>query len=65
MKLLTFQKPNKFYLFFLAYFVTIFLRQLLNDRIMGTFGHKYEYFFRMYSYVLSHILSFIPYFIYK
>ena len=65
MKLLTFQKPNKFYLFFLAYFVTIFLRQLLNDHIMGTFGHKYEYFFRMYSYVLSHILSFIPYFISK
>ena len=63
MKLLTFQKPNKFYFFFLAYFISIFIRQYLNEIQLGKDDHKYKYFFRMYATILSHILSFIPHFI--
>ena len=63
MKLLTFQKPNKFYFFFLLYFIAIFTRLLLNSKVFISENKKANYFFRMFSYILSHILSFIPYFI--
>ena len=63
MKLLTFQKPNKFYFLFLAYFIAIFSRHLLNDKVFKSENKKANYFFRMYSYISSHLLSFIPFFI--
>ena len=65
MKLLTFQKPNKFHFLFLAYFIAIFIRESLNDKVFNSGNVKADYFFRMFSYILSHILSFIPYFISK
>ena len=63
MSLLTFQKPNKFYFFFLAYFIAIFTRPFLNGQVFSSNNEKADLFFRMFSYILSHILSFIPYFI--
>ena len=61
MKLIIFQKPNKFHFFFLAYFVAILTRLFLNHIVFSSDNLKANLFFRMYSYILSHILSFIPY----
>ena len=62
MKLLTFQKPNKFHFLFLAYFIAILGRLLFNNsRILIGKNIKAYLFFQMYLNMLSHILSFIPY----
>ena len=62
MKLLSFQKPNKFHFFFLAYFIAIFGRLILhNNQILIGTNIKAYFFFQIYLNLLSHILSFIPY----
>ena len=62
MKLLTFQKPNKFYFFFLAYFIAEFFRLVLYSYdALGNDNAKAYHLFKMYLNILSHILSFIPY----
>ena len=63
MGLLTFQKPNKFYFFYLAYFIAIFIRQLLNNVIRVKGKDKPKILLFTYILILSRILSFIPYFI--
>jgi len=62
MELLSFQKPNKFHFFFLAYFIAIFGRLILhNNQILIGTNIKAYFFFQIYLNLLSHILSFIPY----
>ena len=63
MGLITFQKPNKFYFFYLAYFIAIFIRQLLNNVIRVKGKDKPKILLFTYILILSRILSFIPYFI--
>ena len=63
MGLLTFQKPNKFYFFYLAYFIAIFIRQLLNNVIRVKGKDKPKILLFTYILILSRILSFIPYLI--
>ena len=63
MKCITFQKPKLYHLFFLCYFVSMFFREYLNDVLFENLKFKSGYFFRMYTYIISHLISFIPYFI--
>ena len=63
MKCITFQKPNIYYLFFLGYFISIFSRDYINDLLFNHSKYKSVYLYRMYVYILSHLLSFIPYLI--
>lgn len=63
MKCITFQKPKVYHLFFLGYFAAMFFREYLNDVLFENLKFKSGYFFRMYTYILSHLISFIPYFI--
>ena len=64
MKCITFLKPNIYHLFFIGYFITIFSREWLNYLLFYK-NPKYKsgHLYRMYVYILSHFLSFIPYFI--
>ena len=61
MEIITFQKPNKYHFLFLAYFIAIFIRQIVNNYVEGSGHVKADYMFLLYSYVLSHFLSFIPF----
>ena len=63
MKLLTCQKPNKFYFFFLAYFIAQFSYTLFINNVFQKYNTKIYMLFRIFLYTLSHIPSFIPYFI--
>ena len=63
MKLITFQKPNKFHFIFLAYFVVIFIREIINRLLKGSGNRKADNFFILHVYIISHILSFIPFLI--
>ena len=60
MKLLTFQKPNKFHFLFLAYFIVIFIREIINRVLKGSGNRKADNFFIFHVYIISHIISFIP-----
>ena len=64
MKFITFQKPGLNYLFYIAYFSTVFFREYINDEIKIK-KTKSGYFFRMYVSFLSHFISVIPFFISK
>ena len=61
MKCLTFQKPNKYHFLFLLFFVSALSRLFVNDKVMISGNKKADFFFLMYSYILSHFLSFIPF----
>ena len=63
MKCITFQKPNIYHLFFLGYFIVRFSREYLNDLLFKKSKYKSALLYRMYVYILSQLLSFIPYFI--
>ena len=63
MKFITFQKPNIYHLFFLGYFIVRFSREYLNDLLFKKSKFKSGLLYRMYVYILSQLLSFIPYFI--
>ena len=63
MKLLTFQKPNKFYFLFLGYFITIIFRNSLNGAIKIKGKSKPTILLALMLLVLSHFLSFIPFLI--
>ena len=63
MKCITFQKPNIYHLFFLGYFIVRFSREYLNDLLFKKSKFKSGLLYRMYVYILSQLLSFIPYFI--
>ena len=64
MKFITFQKPNLYHLFFIIYFVTIMIKQTLESNIFEENLISVK-FFQMYSNILSHILSIIPFLIIK
>ena len=64
MKFITFQKPNLYYLFFIAYFATIIVREFIAAQITENLT-KSTYLFRMWISTLSHILSVIPFLIIK
>ena len=63
MKCITFQKPNIYHLFFLGYFIVRFSREYLNDLLFKETKFKSALLYRMYLYIPSQLLSFIPYFI--
>ena len=63
MKYIIFQKPNIYHLFFIGYFIAMFFREILNDLLFENLRTKSSHLYRMYVYILSHLLSFIPYFI--
>ena len=63
MKYIIFQKPNIYHLFFIGYFIAMFFREILNDLLFENLRTKSSNLYRMYVYILSHLLSFIPYFI--
>ena len=63
MKLLTFQKPNKFHFFFLAYFIAELSFLFLINNAFEIYNTKTYMLFQMFLNTLSHIPSFIPYFI--
>ena len=63
MKLLTFQKLNKFHFFFLAYFIAEFSSLFLINNAFEIYNTKTYMLFRMFLHTLYHIPSFIPYFI--
>ena len=63
MKCITFQKPNIYHLFFLGYFIVRFSREHLNDLLFKETKFKSALLYRMYLYIPSQLLSFIPYFI--
>ena len=65
MEFITFQKPNLNYIFFIAYFISIFLKETLEYEIFGENPLKSQNLFKMYVFNLSHILSIIPFFISK
>ena len=63
MKFITCPKPNVYHLFFLGYFLIRIPREYLNEALFGNSKHKSGHLYRMYVYILSLLLSFIPYFI--
>ena len=63
MKCITFQKPNIYHLFFLGYLIAMFSREYLNYLVIENSKYKSGQLYGMYVYILSHLLSFIPYFI--
>ena len=65
MKFLTCPKPNIYHLFFIGYFLIRIPREYLNEVLFGNSKHKSGHLYRMYVYILSDLLSFIPYFISK
>ena len=57
MEFITFQKPNLNYLFYIAYFITIFFKQTLEREIFEKKQLKAISLFIVYVFNLSHILS--------
>ena len=65
MKFITFQKPNIYHFFFLGYFLALFSKDCLIYYLSDNYIYKSGQLYGMYIYILSHLLSFIPYFISK
>ena len=65
MKCITFQKPNIYHFFFLGYFIAMFSKEYLSYYLVENNKYKSGQLYGMYIYILSHLLSFIPYFISK
>ena len=63
MKCITFQKPNIYHLFFLGFFIVRFAREYVDNLLFKKSRYKSVLLYRMYVYILSQLLSFIPYFI--
>ena len=63
MKLITFQKLNRYYFLFLIYFSVTIIRTQINSSLFGTKLEKSGYFLRMQTHIISHFISFIPYYI--
>ena len=63
MKLITFQKLNRYYFLFLIYFSVTIIRTQINSSLFGTNLEKSGYFLRMQTHIISHFISFIPYYI--